>query len=88
MLERLRKRRAAKQEGDVHALDQRVRVQNETRVQSETYRSADPRDSVRGGVEAGVVMGGPGGVPQEGKSVEERRRESADWRERRGAGSP
>jgi hypothetical protein len=30
-------------------------------------------------------MAGPGGAPQEGKSVEERRAESEDWRERRSA---
>jgi hypothetical protein len=29
-----------------------------------------------------VAMSGPAGVPQEGKSVEERRAEKADWRER------
>jgi hypothetical protein len=44
-------------------------------LQSERYRSADPRELVE---EDGVVMSGPGGTPQEGKSVEERRRESDD----------
>jgi hypothetical protein len=44
-------------------------------LQSERYRSADPRELVE---EDGVVMSGPGGTPQEEKSVEERRRESDD----------
>ena len=39
-------------------------------VQSEEYRTADPRELVE---EDGVVMGGPGGAPQEGESVEDRR---------------
>jgi hypothetical protein len=46
-------------------------------LQSERYRSADPRETVE---EEGVVMSGPGGAPQEGKSVEERRRESDETR--------
>jgi hypothetical protein len=33
-------------------------------MQSEQYRTADPRDVVE---EDGVVMGGPGGTPQDGK---------------------
>jgi hypothetical protein len=62
------KRRAAKQEGDPHALE----VEGDPRggVQSEDYRHADPRELVE---EEGVVMSGPGGAPQEGESVEERR---------------
>ena len=62
------KRRAAKQEGDPHALD----VEGDPRggVQSDHYRHADPRELVE---EEGVVMSGPGGAPQEGESVEERR---------------
>ncbi len=40
--------------------------------QSEAYRLADPRDLVE---EDGVVMGAPGGAPQEGKTVEQRRLE-------------
>jgi hypothetical protein len=77
VLERFRKRRAAKQEGDVHALSR----EDDPRggVQSDAYRSADPRETVEA---EGVVMSGPGGAPQEGKSVEERRRESDEWRER------
>jgi hypothetical protein len=47
-------------------------------LQSERYRSADPRDLVE---EDGVVMSGPGGAPQDGKSVEERRSESARGRD-------
>jgi hypothetical protein len=39
-------------------------------AQSEEYRHADPRDLVQ---EGDVVMGGPGGAPQEGTSAEERR---------------
>ena len=39
-------------------------------LQSEEYRTADPRDIVE---EDGVAMSGPGGAPQEGESVEERR---------------
>ena len=39
-------------------------------LQSEEYRTADPRDVVE---EDGVAMSGPGGAPQEGESVEERR---------------
>jgi hypothetical protein len=82
VLERFRKRRGAKQEGDVHALAR----EDDPRggVQSDAYRLADPRQTVE---EEGVVMSGPGGSPQEGKSVEDRRRESAEWREERGPGA-
>ena len=64
---------AAKQEGDVHALD----VEGDPRggVQSDEYRHADPRDLVE---EGGVVMSGPGGAPQEGTSPAERRAEQRD----------
>ena len=60
--------RADKQEGDVHALD----IEGDPRggVQSVEYRHADPREVVE---EDGVAMSGPGGAPQEGESVEERR---------------
>jgi hypothetical protein len=44
-------------------------------LQSEEYRSADPRDVVE---EDGVVMSGPGGAPQEGESPEERRARDRD----------
>jgi hypothetical protein len=59
---------AAKQEGDVHALDR----EDDPRggVQSDEYRHADPRDVVQ---EGGATMSGPAGAPQEGESVEERR---------------
>jgi len=62
------KARAAKQQGDPHALD----VEGDPRggVQSDGYRHADPRELVE---EDGVVMSGPAGAPQEGESVEERR---------------
>ena len=68
--------RAAKQEGDPHALD----VEGDPRggVQSEDYRHADPREVV---VDEAVPMMGPGGAPQEDKSVEERREESRALRE-------
>src|SRR5947207_14005394 len=72
MLGRWRKRRekqrANKQEGDVHALDR----EDDPRggVQSDEYRTADPRDVVE---EDGTVMAAPGGAPQENLSPEERR---------------
>jgi hypothetical protein len=60
--------RAAKQQGDVHALDREGDPRGG--VQSDEYRHADPRDVVE---EDGVAMSGPAGAPQEGESVEERR---------------
>ena len=65
--------RADKQQGDPHALD----VENDPRggVQSDEYRHADPRDLVQ---EGDTVMSGPGGAPQEGESVEERRARDRD----------
>ena len=39
-------------------------------LQSEEYRTADPREVVE---EDGVAMSGPGGAPQEGESPAERR---------------
>jgi hypothetical protein len=67
-LKRGQKHRADKQQGDPRALD----VEGDPRggVQSEAYRSADPRELVE---DDGVVMSGPGGAPQEGESPEERR---------------
>ena len=59
---------AARQEGDVHALDRPGDPRGG--VQSDDYRTADPRDVVE---EGGTAMAGPGGAPQEGQSVEERR---------------
>ena len=74
--------RAGKQQGDPHALD----VENDPRggVQSDEYRHADAREIV---TEGDVAMAGPAGAPQEGKSVEERRRESEEWREKGPPGS-
>jgi hypothetical protein len=69
-LRRGEKQRANKQEGDVHALDREGDPRGG--VQSDNYRSADPRELVE---EDGVVMSGPGGAPQEGSSAEERRAE-------------
>ncbi len=61
-------RTAARQEGDPHALDREGDPRGG--VQSDAYRTADPRDLVE---EGGTVMSGPGGAPQEGQPVEERR---------------
>ena len=60
--------RADKQQGDVHALDREGDPRGG--VQSGEYRRADPRELVE---DEGTVMAGPGGAPQEGESVEERR---------------
>jgi hypothetical protein len=73
MLKRLFGRRddeptAAKQEGDVHALDRPGDPRGG--VQSDEYRHARPGDVVE---EGDVAMGGPGGAPEPGESVEERR---------------
>jgi hypothetical protein len=75
--------RADKQQGDVDALN----VEGDPRggEQSEEYRMADPRELV---TEGEVTMAGPAGAPQEGKSVEERRTESDEWREKGPPGSP
>ena len=80
MLERWLRRRsdepnAAKQEGDLHALDR----DDEPRggAQSDEYRVADPRDVVE---EGGVVMSGPAGAPQEDEPVDERRARDRDER--------
>ncbi len=59
---------AARQEGDVHALDRPGDPRGG--VQSDEYRHARPEDVVE---EGDVVMGGPGGAPVDGDSVEERR---------------
>jgi hypothetical protein len=47
-------------------------------LQSEEYRSADPREIV---VDEDVVMSAPGGAPQEGESVEERRKRDREGRD-------
>lgn len=74
--------RADKQQGDPHALD----VEGDPRggVQSADYRQADPRELV---TEGDIAMAGPGGAPQEGKSVDDRRRESEEWRAKGPPGS-
>ena len=63
-----KKRRANKQQGDVHALDREGDPRGG--VQSEEYRHADPRDVV---IEEGLAMSGPGGAPQEDTTPEDRR---------------
>jgi hypothetical protein len=75
--------RAARQQGDPHALD----VEGDPRggVQSEDYRRADPRDVVE---EGGVVMSGPGGAPEEGLSIEERRALGEKMRREAAANDP
>src|SRR5256714_5254668 len=74
---RREKRRAAKQEGDVHALDREGDPRGG--VQSDEYRHADPRDVV---VDEGVAMSGPAGAPQTGESIEERQQAGERVRER------
>src|SRR6266511_2633928 len=69
-LRRGEKHRANKQQGDVHALDREGDPRGG--VQSDDYRTADPRDVIE---EGGTVMAAPGGAPQEGTSAEERRSE-------------
>jgi hypothetical protein len=59
---------AARQEGDAHALDRPDDPRGG--VQSDEYRHARPEDVVE---EGDVAMGGPGGAPVDGDSVEERR---------------
>jgi hypothetical protein len=59
---------AARQQGDPTVLDRPGDPRGGT--QSDEYRHADPREVVE---EGGVAMSGPGGAPQEGLSVEERR---------------
>jgi hypothetical protein len=59
---------AARQEGDVHALDRLGDPRGG--VQSEEYRHARPEDVVE---EDGVAMAGPAGAPVPDGSVEEQR---------------
>ena len=75
--------RANKQQGDPDALA----VEGDPRggLQSEEYRNADPREVVE---EGGVAMSGPGGAPQEGLSVEERRQLGEKFRRERAANDP
>ena len=65
---RRKKATAARQEGDVHALDRLGDPRGG--VQSDEYRHAGPQDVVE---EDGVAMSGPSGAPMEDLSVEERR---------------
>jgi hypothetical protein len=59
---------AARQEGDVHALDRPGDPRGG--VQSDEYRHARPDEIVE---EGDVVMSGPGGAPAGEESVEEQR---------------
>ena len=59
---------AAKQQGDVHALDRHDDPRGG--VQSNRYRHAEPTDLVD---DEGPAMMGPGGTPQDGSTAEERR---------------
>jgi hypothetical protein len=59
---------AARQEGDVHALDRTGDPRGG--VQSDDYRHARPEDIV---AEAGVAMSGPGGAPATDETVEQQR---------------
>ena len=61
---------AAKQEADPHALEREDDPRGA--LQSEEYRSADPRDVVE---EGGTVMSGPAGASQEATTPDERRQE-------------
>jgi hypothetical protein len=61
-------RTAAKQKGDVDALDRSGDPRGG--VQSDEYRHARPDDVVE---EDGVAMGGPAGAPVPDSTVEERR---------------
>ena len=60
--------RASKQQGDPQALEREGDPRGG--LQDPEYRTADPRETLEA---EGVAMGGPGGAPQEGESVEERR---------------
>ena len=75
--------RAAKQEADPSALE----VEDDPRggLQSEAYRTADPRDLVE---EGGTVMAAPGGAPQEDLSIEERRERGEKFRREREGDDP
>jgi hypothetical protein len=66
--------RAARQQGDVHALDREGDPRGG--VQSGEYRHASPEEVVES---EGVAMTGPGGAAQEDLSADERReRDRAD----------
>jgi hypothetical protein len=77
MFKRLFKRRSKTESGEdargglpLEELEREGKAEPRGGLQSEEYRTADPREIVE---EDGVVMSGPGGAPQEGESVEERR---------------
>jgi len=63
-----RDKTAAKQQGDVHALDRPGDPRGG--VQSDEYRHAEPTDVVE---EGDVAMSGPGGAPMDDSSPDERR---------------
>jgi hypothetical protein len=65
---RKEKHRANKQQGDPAALDRAGDPRGG--LQDESYRTADARDVVES---EGTAMSGPGGMPQEGQSPDERR---------------
>ena len=67
-LKKRRGARAAKQEGDVHALDREGDPRGG--MQDPEYRHAEPDSVVE---EDGVAMSGPGGAPQKDLSPDERR---------------
>lgn len=75
--------RAARQDADPGALE----VENDPRggLQSEEYRTADPRDLVQ---EGDSVMAAPGGAPQEGLSIEERKQHGEKFRRERAEDDP
>jgi hypothetical protein len=59
---------AAKQQGDVHALDREGDPRGG--VQSDEYRHSPPEEIVE---EGDVAMSGPGGAPQDDSTPDERR---------------
>jgi hypothetical protein len=63
-----RDKSAAKQQGDVHALDRPGDPRGG--VQSDEYRHAEPTDVVE---EGDVAMSGPGGAPMDDSTPDERR---------------
>ena len=65
---RRERHRANKQEADPQALDREGDPRGG--VQSDDYRTADPRDVVE---EGGVAMSGPAGSPQEGTAADHQR---------------
>jgi hypothetical protein len=71
MFKRLFKRGEDSQDGlQLEELEREGEGEPRGGLQSQEYRSADPRDIVE---EDGVAMSGPAGAPQEGESVEQRR---------------